>query len=73
MDQMSASEKNSTSRAKREPPAAEDESTQKFYNMDELLARSKVSFKRVLKYYWQWVLLLLGHATLVFYLPIIGN
>ena len=72
VEQMSASEKSSTGRVKKEQ-AAEDDSTQQFYNMDELLARSKISFKRVQKYYFQWVLLIGGHYLLLFHWPRIGN
>ena len=41
--------------------------------MDNLLAHSKISFKNVQKYYFQWILILIGHFMLFFYLPMIGN
>jgi hypothetical protein len=42
-------------------------------NLDELLARSKISLRTVQKFYFQWLLLLAGHAVLFFYLPMQGN
>lgn len=72
VDQLSASDQNSTGKGKKDH-GADDDSAQQFYNMDELLARSKISFKTVQKYYFQWVLLFLGHGVLVFYLPYAGN
>ena len=40
---------------------------------DQLLARSKIGYREVSKYYFQWFNLLLIHAYLFFYLPISGN
>lgn len=49
----------------------DDDST--ILNLDELLARSKISLRTVQKFYFQWILLLGGHAMLFFYLPMQGN
>jgi hypothetical protein len=43
------------------------------FNIDELLARSKISLRGVLKFYFQWVFLIFIHISLFFFLPILGN
>jgi len=58
-------------------PSFDDEDSVAFkggsFNLDELLARSKMGLRVVLKYYFQWAVLLYFHFMLVFYLPITGN
>jgi hypothetical protein len=42
-------------------------------NTDKLFARTHITFRSVLKFYFQWLLLLLMHLIALFWLPIVGN
>lgn len=42
-------------------------------NTDKLFARTQISFISVLKFYYQWLLLIIMHFIAMFYLPIDGN
>lgn len=41
--------------------------------INESLARNKISFKSVLKFYFQWFIIIAGHGALFFYFPMAGN
>ena len=41
--------------------------------LDQLLAKTDIGFKSVMKLYFQWLVLIFFHGLLVFYLPIHGN
>lgn len=51
----------------------EDLSQLKAEKINESLARNKISFKSVLKFYYQWFVLIVGHFILIYYLPKVGN
>ena len=41
--------------------------------MDQLLAKTKIRVFDVMKFYFQWILLLIVHGVVFFYFPIHGN
>lgn len=42
-------------------------------SFDELLAKTHIDFRSVMKFYFQWITLAFLHGLLFFYLPISGN
>jgi hypothetical protein len=41
--------------------------------LDQLLAKTAINFKSVMKLYFQWLVLLFFHGLLFFFLPVHGN
>jgi hypothetical protein len=42
-------------------------------NLDQVLARTNIDFKSVVKFYFQWFVLLAAHWLLFFWLPVTGG
>ena len=59
------------SRSKSLPAPQQDDSKVDF-NIS-VLARSTITLRTVVKFYFQWLILVLIHVMLFFYLPISGN